>query len=199
MSSVIEVAALGLVTFAATNIDDLFVLVAFFSDPTYKARHVVLGQYAGIAGLTGGSMACALLTLAIPRPYVGLLGLAPIAIGIKKLLERRADGLADAYPRPSRGSTVLSVAAVTVANGGDNVAVYVPVFASHTWPQRILLACLFGVLTGVWCMLAHGLVHHRTIGMPLRRYGRHLLPWVLIGLGAWILLSSRGYSAAIGD
>jgi cadmium resistance protein CadD (predicted permease) len=189
MSSVIEVTALGLVTFAATNIDDLFVLVAFSSDPAFRVRHVVLGQYAGIAGLTGASMACALLTLAIPRPYLGLLGLAPIAIGIKKLLERRAEGPAEAYPRPSRGSMVLSVAAVTVANGGDNVAVYVPVLASHTWPQWILLACLFAVLTGVWCMLAHGLVNHRTIGKPLRRYGRHMLPWVLMGLGAWILIS----------
>jgi cadmium resistance protein CadD (predicted permease) len=185
--SVIEVTVLGVVTFAATNIDDLFVLVAFFSDATYKVRHVVLGQYVGIAGLTGGSMVCALLALAIPRPYVGLLGLAPIAIGIKKLLELRAKDVTEACPRPSRGSTVLTVAAVTVANGGDNVAVYVPVFAGHTGPQWILLACLFAVLTGLWCMLAHGLVRHRTIGKPLRRYGRQVLPWVLMGLGAWIL------------
>ncbi len=188
MSSVIEVTALGLVTFAATNIDDLFVLVAFFSDPAYKARQVVVGQYAGIAILTAASMACSLAALAVPHAYVGLLGLVPIAVGAKRLLAVRVQEEGAGRPRPGGGPAILSVAAVTMANGGDNLAVYIPVFSSRGSSEWAVLACVFAILTGIWCLLGYSLVNHPAIGRPLRRYGRHMLPWVLMGLGAWILI-----------
>src|SRR5262245_53672972 len=73
--------------FAATNIDDIFVLLGFFSDPKFREHEIVLGQYAGIGVLVLVSIIAALVALVIPRWAVGLLGLAPIAIGIMKLSE----------------------------------------------------------------------------------------------------------------
>jgi cadmium resistance protein CadD (predicted permease) len=189
VSGLLEVAALGVVAFAATNADDLFILTAFFADPSARARGVVLGQYLGIAALTLASMACAFAALAIPAAWVGLLGLLPLAIGIKKLRDgRRREG--ETLPLRGTSTTAVSVAAVTVANGGDNVAVYIPLFASSPRADWPLLAGLFAVLTGLWCVAALTLVGHRTIGPPLRRYGRRVLPWVLIGLGVSILVRS---------
>ncbi|MDQ3853198.1 MAG: hypothetical protein M3299_10230 [Thermoproteota archaeon] len=40
---------LGIAAFAATNIDDIFVLMMFFSALSIPPRHVVLGQCLGIA------------------------------------------------------------------------------------------------------------------------------------------------------
>jgi cadmium resistance protein CadD (predicted permease) len=186
----LEVAALGIIAFAATNADDLFILTAFFADPSARARDVVLGQYLGIGALTLASMACALAALAIPAEWVGLLGLLPLAIGIKKLRDGRRRREEDAPPPRPASTAALSVAAVTVANGGDNLAIYIPLFASRAHGDWLLLAGLFGVLTGVWCVVALSLVGHRTLGPPLRRYGGRALPWLLIGLGVYILVRS---------
>lgn len=41
----------GLLAFLVTDIDDLFVLVAFWADSMMRPHRVVLGQYAGIAFL----------------------------------------------------------------------------------------------------------------------------------------------------
>ena len=78
--------ALGVTLFAATNVDDLFVLLAFLSDSTFRVRQVVAGQYLGICPLIAASLLVSLIALALPPAYVGLLGLAPLAIGIRKLV-----------------------------------------------------------------------------------------------------------------
>ena len=42
------VIGLGVVVFATTNIDDILLLAAFFSDRTLRPRAIVIGQFAGI-------------------------------------------------------------------------------------------------------------------------------------------------------
>lgn len=62
---------MAIALFASTNVDDLFVLLGFFSDPKFRARDIVVGQHAGIATLFGLSVAVSLLSLVIPRLYWG--------------------------------------------------------------------------------------------------------------------------------
>jgi cadmium resistance protein CadD (predicted permease) len=77
----------GTVTFAATNIDDIFVLMLFFSqvNSRLRPRHIVAGQYLGFTALVAISLLGFLGGLVVPRAWIGLLGLAPILIGVKKL------------------------------------------------------------------------------------------------------------------
>ena len=120
------IAALGIavIAFASTNIDGMLVLVGFLADPTYHTRTVVLGEYLGIGALVSASLACTLLAVAIPGEYVGLLGFAPMIIGLAKLWIARRQQSDDMAPRRAdhaNSSKVLAVAAVTIANGGDNL------------------------------------------------------------------------------
>ena len=46
---------------------------------------------------------------------------------------------------------------------------------------------VFAAMTLVWLAVARWLVNHRTIGVPIRRYGGRALPFVLIALGLYIL------------
>ena len=80
---------LGIAAFAATNIDDIFVLMMFFSALSIPPLHVVLGQYLGIGLLVAISAVGSLLSLVVPPTIIGLMGVLPIAIGIKKLVEVR--------------------------------------------------------------------------------------------------------------
>jgi cadmium resistance protein CadD (predicted permease) len=193
--------ALSVVVFASTNLDDIFLLAAFFADPRLRPRTVVAGQLLGIGVLVAASAAAALAALAVPPGWIALLGIVPLALGVRGLVELRRGGGPDdedavpaalgegAAERRTR-SRVLAVAGVTIANGGDNLGVYIPLFASA--PGDIPLhAAVFAVLTGLWCWLGHRLVNNRWAGGAVRRYGHVALPFVLIGLGLFILSGAR--------
>jgi cadmium resistance protein CadD (predicted permease) len=191
-----SVLGLSVVVFASTNMDDLFLLAAFFSDSSFTPRQVVAGQLLGITALVLVSAACALLAFVVPEGWIGLLGVAPLALGLRALwalvrgpAATASGGAGDAQDEPrARASRfkALAVASVTVANGGDNLGVYIPLFSKS--PALIPLhAAVFAVMTGLWCALGFYLVNNRLLGDLLRRYGRIALPFVLIGLGLWIL------------
>jgi len=184
-------------TFIATNIDEMFILVAFFAEPRMRAYDIVLGLYLGIGALVVVSIALGLFALFIPAAYVGFLGLVPIALGVKELLDNDSDDLEESPDRPGR-SAVLTVTAVTIANGGDNLAIYTLLFSTRSGTALLFMIAVFAVMTGVWCAFAHWLVHHRTIGIPIRRYGQRVLPWVLIGLGVWIMADAGLFYALLG-
>jgi cadmium resistance protein CadD (predicted permease) len=192
MESLFALLGLAVVLFLSTNVDDLVVLIAFFANSRFRARDIVAGQYAGLAVLFIVSAAGALLSLVIPKPYLGLLGIFPILVGIRKLMELRHDR-AEAAPAKTLGATtgsygnIASVALVTVANGGDNIGVYMPSFAVHSASQIAIIALVVIVMTALLCMLAHWMVSHPRFGAPLRRYGHIFAPLVLIGLGILII------------
>jgi|HubBroStandDraft_2_1064218.scaffolds.fasta_scaffold641260_1 cadmium resistance protein CadD (predicted permease) len=191
-ATLLGAAALAVPLFAATNIDDILVLVAYFADPRFRIRDVVIGQYLGIGALTLVSIIAALVAGAIPDRYIGLLGLVPIALGISKL----ADSGPAAQPRADNGlrtaptplsRKVLAVSAVTVSNGADNIGAYAPLFATRSHAEIAVIAGIFALMTAVWCYLAQWLVSHTRLGPPLRRYGHRVLAVMLIVLGLFIL------------
>jgi len=192
MASLTTALVLGLTLFVATDIDDLFVLLGFFADPKFPARQVIVGQYLGIGALVLVSVAAAQIALIIPSAYVGLLGLAPIAIGSKRLFDlwrgqERGEEELEHYAASGARGQIFAVAAVTIAHGGDNIGVYTSLFAVRSGIETIVIVAVFAIMTAVWCAIAHWLVHHRTIGAPIRRYGHRVLPLVLIGLGVLIM------------
>jgi cadmium resistance protein CadD (predicted permease) len=190
--------ALAVGVFAATNIDDVFLLAVFFADPKLRRRAVVVGQFAGIGLLTGVSVGSALLAINIPSEWTALLGLVPLSLGLMKLWGfRSGQDDADAATSQERfaqertQSQVLAVSAVTVANGGDNLGVYIPIMA--TGPSAIpLIVVIFIAMTGLWCLLGLLLVHNPVSGGFVRRWGHILLPLVLIGVGLHVLWGARG-------
>lgn len=188
MEQVLSALGVGVVVFASTNIDDVLLLSAFFSDPSFTPRQIVIGQLLGVGALVLASTACALLAFVVPEGWIGLLGFAPLLLGLRGLwaLRHEADAVShERKPEASR-SRWLAVAGVTIANGGDNLGVYIPLFSRA--PRLIpVYAAVFTVMTGVWCMLGYVLVNNPLLGAKIRRYGRVALPFVLIGLGLWIL------------
>jgi len=182
--------------FATTNIDDIFVLVAFFADPTYRPRQIVIGQFLGIGALTALSVAGSLLALVVPPEYIGLLGVLPFLLGARKLVQvlRRAKDVEE--PNAASGDAharVISVALVTMANGGDNIGAYVPVFATRTLLELIATIAVFLVMTAVWCLVAHRLVAHPKLGPTIRRTAGPVTPLVLMGIGVLIVLEAGSY------
>lgn len=194
----------GVVTFAATNVDDILVLMMFFSqvDASLRRRHVVIGQYLGFLVLVGVSLLGFVGSLVVPRPVMGLLGLAPIAIGLHRLLIQgeavAAVKIDDASPAAAPKSLLSAffkpqtykVATVTIANGGDNIGIYTPLFASSSLAGLGVILVVFLLLVGVWCLTGYYLTRHPAVATVMTRYGHILMPFVLIGLGIFILLEN---------
>jgi cadmium resistance protein CadD (predicted permease) len=190
---------LAIVAFAATNIDNLFVLLAFFAEADDK-RPVVSGQYLGSMALVALACGLASLMLKVPHAYVGLVGIMPIVIGIGKLLQaartQSAQGSdeslsgSETLSTPRAASSIWTVAVVAIANGSDNLSAYVPLFAGRPTQDAVAIIAVFLVMIGLWCGLANWLVSHRLIGKPISRYGHLLLPWVLILIGISVIAAN---------
>lgn len=210
MNGLIPAILTGATAFVATNVDDLLLLTLFFSQgAAFRVRHVVLGQYLGFSALILVSLPGFFGGLLLPRPWIGLLGILPIAIGVHSLLHQDADDtqiqavstLKDAESDRSFWSTFSSlfapqtytVMAVTFANGGDNIGIYVPIFASSNYSHLMAILGTFYLLIGVWCYVSYRLARQPTVTNVLARYGQRIVPFVLIGLGLLILIESRSY------
>jgi cadmium resistance protein CadD (predicted permease) len=93
-TEIIGLSGIVITAFAATDIDDLFILMLFFSDHhTVPVRHVVMGQFLGIGFLIAISLGGVFLALVVHPTIIALLGIVPISMGIKKLFDflRRKD------------------------------------------------------------------------------------------------------------
>jgi cadmium resistance protein CadD (predicted permease) len=185
----------GIVAFVSTNIDDLFILMVFFATPTFTPSQIVFGQYIGMGSLIGVSLAGSLIALVLPRNLIGLIGLFPIAIGIKELLELHKKGdkeddekLAKKLLQSNKTRVpFLTVAAVTFS-GGEEIGIYTTLFATNNGVGSIItLVSVVMMLTAFWCFLANYLVRHSFLANVFRSIGSRVLPFVLIGLGIYIL------------
>jgi cadmium resistance protein CadD (predicted permease) len=166
----------------------------------------VIGQYLGIGSLVAISAVGSLIALVVPSYLIGLMGLAPIAIGIKKLTKIRNNKLEQEKEEISRKELMqqsnkrgyqyhylsfLTVASVTISNGGDNIVIYTPLFASYNTSSEVtVLISVFMALTAVWCAIGYYLVRHPLLERRMLRYGHIALPFVLIGVGLYILVES---------
>src|SRR5215467_6728714 len=181
MQSIVAVALASVTTFAATNVDDLVVLTLFFAR-RLPMRTVILGQYLGFAGIIVLSLAGFLAAISIPSSWLRFLGLLPLAIGIKHFLGTRRSRSNAETQRPS----ALSVAAVTFANCGDNIGVYVPFFAINRAQVGTVLI-VFAAVLPLLCLIGKWLGSRPLILRSLDRYGHYIIPLVFIALGVYIL------------
>ncbi|MGM3304869.1 cadmium resistance transporter [Anabaena sp. WFMT] len=206
MSNIITPILTGVVAFSATNIDDIVILLVFFSqvNENFRPWQIVMGQYLGFTILVIFSLPGFFGGLILPPAWIGLLGLIPIAIGISSLVNREREQLADVPGEITPPTTsinnyfltpqIYTVAAITVANGSDNISIYIPLFSSTPLESFVIIIGLFFLLLGVWCYVAYQLTHQKKVAYFVTNYGNYLVPFVLMGLGAVIVWKSKALS-----
>lgn len=196
----------GIIAFAATNIDDIIILLLLFSqlNTNFRRRHIIIGQYLGFTILIAASLPGFFGGLVVKREWIGLLGLLPIAIGIKQLISQEEENLevqtvASDFPQKFAQNPVLAflfsifsvktyqVAAIRIANGGDNISIYIPLFAGQDTNDLLIILSVFFLMVGIWCGIAYLLTLHPTVAHLLNRYCQPIVPFVLIGLGLFIM------------
>ncbi|MCA6504817.1 MAG: cadmium resistance transporter [Pseudanabaena sp.] len=206
--------ATGAAVALATTFDDNIYLTSFFGrvSRTFRPRHVVVGEFLGLTILISISLVGYFVGMVVSDMWVGLLGVLPIMIGIHQLMGKEDDENSDVIEevekvhievgRPrikqSLWSTIRDpkthrVTAVHVSNGGNNVAVYIPLFASSSLPSLAVILTMCYMTIGFWCFCSYNLTRFPGISVLIARYGRKIAPFVLIYLGFSIIIKSQSY------
>lgn len=152
-------------------------------------------MFLGIALLVLASALIALSAARVTGQSVALLGIIPLGFGLWRFWawSRRQDCSSEAdVAVPARRTErralaqVVMVTTLTMANGGDNLMAYAPLFAAE--PARIpIYAAVFAFLTAGWCVLAYFAVNNRVVRLHAHRVDRWALPVVMVWLGLWTL------------
>ncbi|SNT11437.1 Cadmium resistance protein CadD, predicted permease [Streptosporangium subroseum] len=185
--------------FAVTNIDDIVILALFFAQGAGhrgSTVRIVGGQYLGFAAILVVAVAAAFGATFLPESAIPYLGLLPLALGVKaawQAWKNHRDGEGEEAEVKPGGPGLPAVAAVTFANGGDNIGVYVPVFATAGTGGMSVYVAVFLVLVALWCLAGRFFATRPVIAKALARWGHILLPVVLIAIGALILIEGGAF------
>ena len=183
----------AILAFAATNIDDLIILIIYFSQKGSHPGRIVLGQYLGFIAIIIASIIGFAASLLVNSKWIGLLGVLPIIMGVSKLMqgpekvEVPKKVKEPSFFRRIFNIEVWSVAAVTFANSGDNLSIYIPLFINQSWTYVFAIVSIFLIFVAVWCFAAYKIVRHKKVERVIGKYGSRIMPWVLILLGIFVL------------
>jgi cadmium resistance protein CadD (predicted permease) len=200
--------------FVGTNVDNAVVAMAMVAGaPLDRARRIAAGQLFGFVLLVVVAAAGAAILFEFSTAVVGLLGLVPLAIGVRGLVllarhrESDAAGDGDATERstrrrPSRfrpeqravGRGFTAAALVTIAAGGDNLAVYIPLFRVGGATNIGATAAVFvvGEALVTWLILAGG--RHPKARGAMQRVGHVAVPILLCCVGVLVLVQADTFS-----
>ena len=188
----LEVLLSAAAAFAATTIDDIFILMLFFAQSRNRrtTMQIITGQYLGIGILVVCSMLFAAVLQNLPAYIPALLGLFPLSFGIKGFLclHKQSCSAPETVPTDENKPLTVQIALIALANGGDNLGVYIPLFASYTALQSIAALFIFAVALALWCLLAIKLSHLPSLRRLLEQTKRNAIPSVLTLLGLHIFI-----------
>ncbi len=190
------------VAFVGTNIDNTLVTMAMVAGaPMERARRIAVGQVVGFWVMVGVAAGAAAVLFEFSPATVGLLGLVPLCIGLKGLVDaisgRRSGraGRSDAVARRAVGRSFTAAALVTMAASGDNLAAYIPLFRAAGAGDVAAIVVVFAVgeVLVTWLILAGGR-HPRARGV-MTRLGTVAVPVLLCCIGVLVMLQAGTFSA----
>ena len=196
----------------ATTFDDNIYLTGFFGEVnrTFLPRHVVVGELLGFTVLLVVSLLGFGIGLAIPKETIGMLGFLPILIGARELIGQclggqvsdqviSANRYRDLRGFESRKPSIFAllcdrqtyrVSAVTIANGSNNLSIYIPLFLGLGPGRTLVIVPVLYLFIAVWLFLSFHLTRVPGLALLLNRYAPRFFPFILIWLGFRILKDS---------
>ena len=190
--SIVGLTGLSLLAFAATNLDNLVLLVLVVSRPGQAPAHVVAGVLLASCVVLSIGLVAAFVADFVPRPWLGALGLFPIALGVRELYRLAMSASAEDAGTESDAPTlgVLAVAGVMLVNSADSLSALLPLFAETRKALLPVIVVVVLAASVLGCGLARWIASHERFAPPLQRFGPKLVPFVLIAVGLYVLTNT---------
>lgn len=191
MDGVWATVAAGVGLFVGTNLEDMVVLAVLNLSSRAggqpKAWHIWAGYSGGISVLISLCLLAALGLKLVPENWVWLLGFLPFGLGLRKLVMVIRANRYGHYVSPAVATRLTGVMGLTIANGGDNLAAYPPVFRTLTPAATVMTLVVFAACVLVWCVAGSLLVSHKMITDLVERWGHWIVPVVFMLIGVFII------------
>ena len=177
--------------FVGTNIDNAVVTMAMVAAaPPARARRIALGQVIGFAVLVAVAAATALALFEFSTRTIGLLGLVPLALGLRGLWLLRSPEHRERTARRAVGSGVLAAVFITVGAGGDNLAVYIPLFRVGGATNVVAVAVVFALGEVLLTMAVLRSGDHPRTRAVVARLGVVATPLLYCAIGVLVLVQA---------
>jgi cadmium resistance protein CadD (predicted permease) len=198
--------------FVGTNIDNCVVTMTMVAGaPLDRARRIAAGQVMGFVLLVVVAAAAAAVLFEFSPAVVGLLGLVPLAFGVRGLVGLRRKPVPEAVPEaaPAAGArrrvrataadravgrSFTAAAIVTIAAGGDNLAAYIPLFRVGGATNLAVIFVVFALGEVLVTAVILGGGRHPKARSVMTRLGGVAVPVLLCGIGVLVMLEAGTFS-----
>ena len=188
MHDVVAAIGLGVATYIGTGVDNAFAFAAQLSlTSPQRFRRV---RYAFVAGMStlvifAGAIGGALSIFSIR--WIGLLALAPLGLAIAHW--RRHSSALDAQRRGA-----IATFSLTLALGGDNIAVWVPLFRSQGVLRGVTIGITLVAMSIIVARAAQALVSRPRIIAWGERWTARLTPYLYVALSLLVMWQCQWFS-----
>jgi cadmium resistance protein CadD (predicted permease) len=145
-----------------------------------RFRRVSVAQALAMALLLAVAGAIGSILAPIPVRWIGLLCVAPFALALHAWRHRET-------PREQYRRGSITTFAITLALGGDNLAVWIPLLRANGLAHGLVTVAVFAVLEVVFLVSAQRLSQHPRVVAWGRAHAPAIIPYVYIALGVLIL------------
>lgn len=172
-------------SYFGTTSDYFIVLLAIFGKHKKSRCHrrIFIGELIGNGILIAASLAMAYLLKFIPQSWIlGLLGLFPIAVGLKTFFSKEDEA---AKAKASDAHLIRDVVLMTLTTcSADNLAIYIPFFASVDFSYLPMILIVFLLVLSAVSLVALKITKFPLIRGFLNHYADlfQLLVYVILGL-----------------
>jgi cadmium resistance protein CadD (predicted permease) len=167
--------------FFGTMLDNAFAFAAqLVVSPRTQHRRLGVAQWWGVVGLVGVSLAVGTVLAVLPLHAVAVLAVAPLAFAVHAW---RRPPEVRATPRRGALTTIL----VTIALGGDNVAVWSPLLRVATGWYRITAVATLLLLDALLVLVARAFAGHPAVVATGQRVSTRALPLLYLTLAVVVL------------
>ncbi len=185
--------AVSMTALFATSIDNLAILVALYARFRGRALLVTTAYLGTTTLVVVAAWFLGETAARAPIEYVGLLGFVPLAIGLYWLyaLIFRSDKPASPVEAHMKGRVVVAATGLSlIANSVDTLLTMTVMFADSKRELDILV--LVGALAAaaLLAMLARIAVANPALGPLVERHSQRLAPFVMIGIGLYVLANT---------
>ena len=186
---------LAISCFVATNLDNLLLLVVLQGANPGRRRAVLLGYLSAVLLVILVSGIGVMIGEVLDAGLVGFLGIVPLLLGCRMLYvawlrERDPEEGVDAVADHSFAGLWAGTTGLMMGNSGDSIAVLLPLLAESGRSGELTVVISYLVCGLLWAWLAALVSGQRSLARRIERRGEKIVPWVMIGVGIYILLDT---------
>ncbi|MGA7834898.1 MAG: cadmium resistance transporter [Acidimicrobiales bacterium] len=187
MQTFLVVVIVSSLAYLGTMFDNYFAFAARLIVTDHdRFRRLCWAQGLGVVALVALAAGIGTLLAPIPLRWVGLLCVAPFSFALYAWRHRDA-------PEEVHKRGGLTTFVTTLALGGDNIAVWIPLLRANGVTRAVVTVVVFAFWEAVFLFSAQRLAKHPKVVARGRQFSPHLLPVTYFLLGVLVLVECRTF------